>query len=93
MVRPKHSSHSEPTNREVVLDMEKLHTIVFRFLKKRKRGNFYDRTRVFRGRAEVPPRPPYLRLRRSRYSDAASAEIATTAIPLNSGTGMLLCSR
>ncbi len=35
----------------------------------------------------------YWRLRRSRYSDAASADSATTAIPLNSGTGILLCGR
>ena len=40
------------------------------------------------GRSEV-----YLRLRLSRYRDAAKAEKATTATPLNSGTGMLLCSR
>jgi hypothetical protein len=33
----------------------------------------------------------YWRLRRSRYSDAASANSATTAIPLNSGTGMFDC--
>ena len=34
----------------------------------------------------------YLRRRFSKYSDAANAEKATTATPLNSGTGMLLCS-
>lgn len=35
----------------------------------------------------------YLRLRFSRYTEAARAENAMTATPLNSGTGMLLCSR
>ena len=35
----------------------------------------------------------YWRLRRSRYSDAASADSATTAIPLNSGIGMFDCGR
>ena len=35
----------------------------------------------------------YLRLRLSMYSDAANAEKATTATALNSGTGMLFCSR
>jgi len=35
----------------------------------------------------------YLRLRLSRYSDAARAEKATTAAALNSGIGMLVCSR
>ena len=35
----------------------------------------------------------YLRLRFSRYRLAANAEKATTATVLNSGTGMLLCSR
>ena len=35
----------------------------------------------------------YLRLRFSRYTDAANAEKATTATPLNSGTGIWFCSR
>ena len=35
----------------------------------------------------------YRCLRRSRYRLAASAEKATTPIALNSGTGMLFCSR
>ena len=35
----------------------------------------------------------YLRLRLSRYSDAANAEKATTATVLNSGTGIWFCCR
>ena len=35
----------------------------------------------------------YLRLLLSRYTDAANAEIAATAMPLNSGTGIWLCCR
>ena len=35
----------------------------------------------------------YLRLRLSKYTDAANALKATTATPLNSGTGMLDCSK
>ena len=52
---------------------------------KRKRRRGYDRFRV---RAASPL--SYLRLRRSTYSDAASADTAAIARPLNSGTGMLL---
>ncbi len=55
---------------------------------KRKRRRGYDRFRV---RAASPL--SYLRLRRSTYSDAASADTAAIARPLNSGTGMLDCSR
>ena len=34
-----------------------------------------------------------MRLRLSRYTEVARAEMATTAILPNSGTGMLFCSR
>ena len=46
-----------------------------------------------RKKERVRSQAHYWCLRRSRYSDAASAENATTAIPLNSGTGMLVCGR
>jgi len=49
--------------------------------KKRKEGReFYSRVTFY-----------LRRLRCSTYSDAASAAKAITAMPLNSGTGMLLC--
>ena len=60
----------------------------YHFFLKKGKGGFLRRFRV-----RAASQPLYLRLRRSTYSDAASAENATTAIPLNSGTGMFDCSR
>ncbi len=66
--------------------MEKRYVSFGVYRRKRRRG--YDRFRV---RTASPL--SYLRLRRSTYSDAASADTAAIAMPLNSGTGMLDCSR